>query len=173
MSLGRSLNRSFIVSLLFAVAAVAFAPATRAAIPEDVLKRAAAIPLTTELLEKMEKFVASVKTDAAAKAELAAFTKENKDNPPRGEAWGKAITPKCPKTVALFQAAGVTAEDFGKAVDVIETILFAEGMAPAGDPDNLGKSEDKTVAANAAFVAANKARAEAVYGAFIVFGLLE
>jgi len=170
MSLGRSLNRSFILPLC-AVAAFALAPTTRAAIPDDVLKRAGAIPLTAELLEKMEKFVASVKTDTAAKAELAAFTKENKDNPPRGEDWGKAITAKCPKTVALFQAAGVTPEDFGKAVDAIETILFAEGMAPAGDPDNLGKSEDKTVAANAAFFAANRGRAEAVYGSFSTFGL--
>ena len=33
------------------------------------------------------------------------------------------------------------------------------------------KSEDKTVAANAAFVAANKARAEAVYGSFVTLGL--
>lgn len=170
MNLWPSLNRSFIVPLFFALA---FAPMIRAAIPESVLKSAGAIPLTTELLEKMEKVVASVKSDAAAKAELAAFTKENKDNSPRGEEWGKAITAKCPKTVALCQAADVTPEDFGKATDAIETILLAEGMAPPGDPDNLGKSEDKTVAANAAFVAANKARAEAVYGAFIAFGLVE
>ena len=168
MNLHRSLNRSFTIPLLCVIASVAVA-----AIPEAVLKSAGAIPLTMELLEKMEKFVASLRSDAAAKAELAAFTKENRDNPPRGEAWGKAVTAKCPKAVALFQAAGVTPEDFAKAGDAIETILFAEGMAPPGDPDNLGKSEDKTVAANAAFVAANKARAEAVYGAYGAIGLLE
>jgi hypothetical protein len=172
MNLGRLLNRSFIVLLLFALALFAFMLATRAAIPESQLKLAGAIPLTTELLEKMEKFVANLKSDAAAKAELVAVTKENKDNPPMtGEAWGSLITAKCPKTVALFEAAGVTAEEFGKAAHAIETIIVGEVMAPPGDPDNMAKSDDKTVAANAAFVAANRARAEAVYGKFITFGI--
>jgi hypothetical protein len=166
-------RRPFVVLLFCAIAAVALAPTVRAAVPEAELKRAGAITLTTELLEKMEKFIASLRSDAAAKAELAAFTKENRDNPPRGEAWGKAVTAKCPKAVALFQAAGVTPEDFGKAGDAIEAILFAEGMAPPGDPDNFEKSEDKTVAANAAFVSANKKRVEAVYGAYGAIGLLE
>jgi hypothetical protein len=44
-------------------------------------------------------------------------------------------------------------------------------MAPPGDPDNMAKSADKTVAANAAFVAANRGRAEAVFGSFSPFGL--
>ena len=172
MNLGRSLDRSVIVSVLLAVALSALTPATRAAIPESQLKLAGAIPLTTELLEKMEKFVASLKGDDAAKAELTTVTKENKDNPPMtGEAWGALITAKCPKTVALFEAAGLTAEDFGKAAHVIETIIMGEAMAPPGDPDNMAKSDDKTVAANAAFVAANRGRAEAVYGKFITFGI--
>lgn len=159
-----------IASLLFALALM---PAGRAAIPEDELKRAGAIVLTTELLEKMEKFTASLRSDAAAKGELAAVLKEEKDGIPRGEAFGKLIRAKCPKTLALFEAAGVTPEDFGKAADAIESIIFAEGMAPPGDSDNMAKSTDKTVAANAAFVAANKARAEAVYGTYMVLGLLE
>jgi hypothetical protein len=33
------------------------------------------------------------------------------------------------------------------------------------------ESEDKAVGANAAFVAANRARAEAVYGSFAILGL--
>src|SRR2546423_40454 len=172
MNFRRSLNRSFIVSLLFAIAAFILTPATRAAIPESQLKLAGAIPLTTELLEKMEKFLPTAKSDAAAKAELVAVTKENKDNPPMtGEAWGSLITAKCPKTVAVFEAVGLTPEEFGKAAHAIETIIMGEAMAPPGDPDNMAKSEDKTVAANAAFVAANKARAEAVYGNFATFGL--
>jgi hypothetical protein len=48
---------------------------------------------------------------------------------------------------------------------------MAEVMAPPGDKDNMTKSEDKTVAANATFVAANKGRAEAVYGSFATLGL--
>ena len=172
MNLRCSLNLSFVVPLLFAIAAFALTPTIRAAIPESELKLAGAIPLTTELLEKMEKFLTGLKSDAAAKAELAAVTKENKDNPPMtGEAWGSLTTAKCPKTVAVFEAADLTANEFGKAALAIQAIILAEAMAPPGDPDNMAKSDDKTVAANAAFVAANKGRAEAVYGSFATFGL--
>jgi len=172
MNLRRSPNRPFIVLLLCAIAAFAPALPTRAAIPESELKLAGAIPLTTELLDKMEKFLTSAKSDSAAKAELVAVTKENKDNPPMtGEAWGSLITAKCPKTVAVFEANGLTADEFGKAALAIQSIIMGEAMAPPGDPDNMAKSEDKTVAANAAFVAANKARAEAVYGSFATLGL--
>jgi uncharacterized protein (DUF849 family) len=167
-----NLLRSPLVPLVCALAIFPLISPTRAAIPESELKLAGAIPLTTELLEKMEKFLASEKSDAAAKAELAAATKENKDNPPStGEAWGSLITAKCPKTVAVFEAAELTPEEFGKAALAIQSIIMGEAMAPPGDPDNMAKSADKTVAANAAFVAANRGRAEAVFGSFSTFGL--
>ncbi len=172
MNLTSSFNRSVILPLICAIGAFMLAPAIRAEIPPNELKLAGAIPLTTELLDKMEKFLTSAKSDAAAKAELVAAIKENKDNPPMtGEAWGSLITAKCPKTVEIFQASGLTPEEFGKAALAIQSIMFAEAMAPPGDKDNMAKSEDKTVAANAAFVAANKARAEAVYGGFSTLGL--
>src|SRR3954470_24660542 len=123
-----------------AIAALVLVPTARAAVPESELKLAGAIPLTIELLDKMEKFLAGAKSDAAAKAELVAVTKENKDNPPMtGEAWGSLITAKCPKTAAVFQAAGVTPEEFGKACLAIQAIILGEVMAPAGDPDNMAK----------------------------------
>jgi hypothetical protein len=148
------------------------APTTRAEAPASELKLAGAIPLTTELLDKMEKFFTSAKSDAAAKAELVAVIKENKDNPPMtGEAWGSLISAKCPKTVEIFQASGLTPEEFGKAAFAIQAIILGDAMAPPGDKDNMAKSEDKAVAANAAFVAANRARAEAVYGSFVTLGL--
>ena len=148
------------------------APTTRAEAPASELKLAGAIPLTTELLDKMEKFFTSAKSDAAAKAELVAVIKENKDNPPMtGEAWGSLISAKCPKTMEIFQASGLTPEEFGKAALAIQAIIFGDAMAPPGDKDNMAKSEDKAVAANAAFVAANRARAEAVYGGFVTLGL--
>ena len=172
MMLTRSFKRSLFLPLVCALATFAPVPPTRAAIPETELKLAGAIPLTEELLGKMEKFFTSVKSDAAAKAELVAVTKENKDNPPAtGEAWGSLVTAKCPKTVEVFEASGLTAEEFGKAVLAIQSIIFADAVAPPGDKDNMAKSEDKTVAANAAFVAANRARAEAVYGSFATLGL--
>lgn len=148
------------------------APTTRAEAPASELKLAGAIPLTTELLDKMEKFFTSAKSDAAAKAELVAVIKENKDNPPMtGEAWGSLISAKCPKTVEIFQASGLTPEEFGKAALAIQAIILGDAMAPPGDKDNMAKSEDKAVAANAAFVAANRARAEAIYGSFATLGL--
>jgi len=168
MSLHRLLSFIFVC----VIAALILSPTTRAALPESVLKNAGAIPLTTELLEKMEKFLATEKSDAAAKAELAAVTKENKDNPPMtGEAWGSLITAKCPKVVAVFESVGLTPEEFGKAAHAIESIIMCEAAAPPGDPDNLAKSQDKTVAANDAFYLANKARCDLVYGNFGIFGL--
>src|SRR5687767_9948193 len=84
-----SITATLAIMALFGFAA---APTTRAGIPESELKIAGAIALDAELLDKMEKFLTSLKSDAAAKAELAAVTKENKDNPPTtGEAWGSLI----------------------------------------------------------------------------------
>ena len=157
---------------VIAVVDFAAAPTTRAEIPASELKLAGAIPLNTELLDKMEKFLTSAKSDAAAKAELVAVTKENKDNPPMtGEAWGSLISAKCPKAVEIFKASGLTPDEFGKAGLAIEAIIMGDAMAPPGDKDNMAKSADKTVAANATFVAANRARAEAIYGGFGTLGL--
>lgn len=165
---------SWMATALAVIALFAFAaaPATRADIPASELELAGAIPLNTELLDKMEKFLASAKSDAAAKAELVAVTKENKDNPRMtGAAWGSLISAKCPKAVGIFEASGLTPEEFGKAALAIQAIILTEAIAPPGDKDNMAKSENKAVAANAAFVAANRARAEAVYGSFSTMGL--
>ena len=157
---------------VFAMFGFGAAPTIRAEAPESQLKLAGAIPLTTELLDKMEKFLTSVKSDAAAKAELVAALKENKDNPlATGEAWGSLISAKCPKALGIFQASGLTPDEFGKAGLAIEAIIMGDAMAPPGDKDNMAKSADKTVAANATFVAANRARAEAIYGGFGTLGL--
>jgi hypothetical protein len=148
------------------------APTTRAEAPESQLKLAGAIPLTTELLDKMEKFFTSAKSDAAAKAEFVAAGNEKKNDPPMtGEAWGSLISAKCPKALEIFKVSGITPDEVGKAAFAIQAIILGDAIAPPGDKDNMAKSEDKTVAANAAFVAANRARAEAVYGSFITLDL--
>ncbi|MEY2482552.1 MAG: hypothetical protein QOK24_1080 [Verrucomicrobiota bacterium] len=148
------------------------APTTLAQAPESQLKLAGAIPLTTELLDKMEKFFTSAKSDAAAKAEFVAAGNEKKNDPPMtGEAWGSLISAKCPKSLEIFKASGITPDELGKAAFAIQAIILGDAIAPPGDKDNMAKSEDKTVAANAAFVAANRARAEAVYGSFITLDL--
>src|SRR5438105_15029547 len=85
---------------LFSFAAV---PKTRADIPASELKIAGAIPLTTELLDKMEKFVTSAKADAAAKAELNAIPKENKHNAMAREAASSSNSVESAKSIESFQ----------------------------------------------------------------------
>jgi hypothetical protein len=136
----------------------AAAPDLRAETPPDQIKAAGAIPLTTGLLDKMDKFIKSVSTDDAAKTELAAAGKDPSITP---ETWGSVISAKCPKAVGIFKASGLTPDEFAKAIFAI----MAVGMS-----EDLAKSEDKTVQANAAFVAANKDRADAIFGAFMTLG---
>lgn len=144
----------------FTVALLGFAaaPGLRAETPPDQIKAAGAIPLTTELLDKMDKFIKSVSGNEAAKAELAAIGKDPSITP---ETWGSIITAKCPKAVEIFKASGLTPDEFSKGIFAIMAVSMS---------DELAKSEDKAVAANAAFVAANKNRADAVFAGFMMLG---
>ena len=135
----------------------AAAPELRAETPPDQIQAARAIPLTMELLDKMDRFIKSVSTNDAAKAELAAVDKDPSTTP---EAWGSIISAKCPKVVAIFKATGLTPDEFGRGI----LALMAVGMN-----DDLSKSENKTVQANAAFVVANRGRTDAIFNAFLVF----
>jgi hypothetical protein len=136
----------------------AAAPDLHAETPPDQIKTAGAIPLTAELLDKMDKFIKSVSANDAAKAELAAVGKDPSITP---ETWGSIISAKCPKAVEIFKVSGLTPDEFAKGIFAI----MAVGMS-----EDLAKSEDKTVKANAAFVAANKDRADAIFGAFMMLG---
>lgn len=152
-----NLTRSFIVALC-TVLAFTTASALHAETPPDQIKAAGAIPLTTELFGKMETFIKSVESDAGAKAELAAVGKDPSMNP---DNWGSTITAKCPKTVQLLKAVELTGDDFVKGVFAIMAVAMSE---------ELSKSEDETVKANADFVAANKAQAEKIFGSFMMLG---
>jgi hypothetical protein len=179
-SLGKQITHSVfplaaspVTATLAVIALFGFAstPMSRAAVPESELKATGAIPLTTELLDKMEKIFTSVRSDSTAKAELAAVKKENQGNPPMtGEAWSSLISAKCPKALEIFKASGLTVEEFGKAAFAAVSLSWIDGLATPEDKDNLAKSEDKTVAANVAFFAANKSRVEAIYANFMVMG---
>ena len=149
---------SIVGALIITVLGFAAAPDLRAEIPPDQIKAAGAIPLTTELLDKIDKFIKNVSTDDAAKAELAAAGKDPSITP---ETWESIISAKCLKAVAIFKASGLTPDEFSKAIFAIMTVGMSE---------DLTKSEDKTVQANAAFVAANKDRADAIFGAFMMLG---
>jgi hypothetical protein len=140
------------IVLLLALAA---APVLRAEVPPDQIKSAGAIPLTTDLLDKMDASIKALGADEAAKKELNAASADPSINP---DNWGTSITAKCPKVAEVFKTAGITADDFGKA-------LFAIMACAMGD--ELAKSEDKTVKANYDFVAANKERANQIFGNFM------
>jgi hypothetical protein len=148
------------IASVFTVALLGFAaaPDLRAETPPDQIKAAGAIPLTTELLDKMDKFIKNVSTDEAAKAELAAVGKDPSITP---ETWGSVISAKCPKAVEIFKTSGITPDEFSKAIFAIMAVAMSEDLA---------KSEDKAVKANADFVAANKSRADATFAGFMMLG---
>jgi hypothetical protein len=145
-------------ALAITVLGFAAAPDLRAETPPDQIQAAGAIPLTTELLDKMDKFIKNVSTNDAAKTELAGAGKDPSITP---ETWGSVISAKCPKAVEVFKASGLTPDEFAKGIFAI----MAVGMS-----EELAKSEDKAVKANVDFVAANKNRADAIFGAFMMLG---
>ena len=155
MNVIRSLNRS--VLFLLCAIALAAAPALRAETPPEQVKDAAAIKLTTELLDKMDAFISAVTADTAAKAELAEIGKDPAVSQDQ-DAWAAAITSKCPKTSEHLKKAGLTASDFTKGISAIMACAMSEDMA---------KSDNETAKANAEFVKANNARAEKTFGTFM------
>ena len=155
MNLTRSLNRFLVVPVLCALSAFALVPAARAAeTPADQVKAAGAIPLTNDLLDKMDAAIKALGDDTAAKAEMTEIGKDPNMTP---EAWAAAISAKCPKASADFKAAGITPADFSKGIFAIMACAFSE---------DLVKSEDKVVKANAEFVKANN-RCEKTFGGFM------
>ena len=145
------------VATLVLLLAFAAAPALRAEIPPDQVKDAAAIKLTTDLFDKLEAFIQAVSADAAAKAELNEIGKDPAVSQNQ-DAWAAAITAKCPKTSEHLKTAGITAGDFTKAISAIMACAMSDEMV---------KSDNAAAKANADLVAANKARAEKIFGGFM------
>jgi len=155
-------SRLAIGSIAGALALTLFAFAAsplRAETPADQIKAAAAIPLTTDLLDKMDKAVKALGTDEAAKTELGAIGKDPNMTP---ESWAAAVTSKCPKATADFKSAGITADDFSKGIFAIMACAMSDDMA---------KSTDKAAAANAAFVTSNKDKCDAVFSGFMMLSM--
>jgi hypothetical protein len=144
------------VALAIIIVGFASAPDLRAEIPPDQIKAAGAIPLTTDLLDKMDKFIKSISTDEAAKAEIVVVGKDPNMTP---ETWGISVSSKCPKAAAIFKSAGITPDEFSKGIFAIMAVAMAE---------ELSKSEDKAVKDNADFVAANKDKCDAVFAGFMM-----
>jgi hypothetical protein len=140
-------NRRAGLPLLCLIAAVVVTPAMPAQTPSDQAKAAGAIPLTLELLDKIDKLTKAVSSDAATNAE---WNSSSKDWAISSGAPSALIISKYPKLAAAFKAAGLAPEDFGRAFGAI----MAAGMiAELGIP-----MEEKNAAANVAFCKANKDR---------------
>ena len=154
----RLLHRNIAFPLLCAIFALTIAPAIRAEVPPDQIKAAGAIPLTKELFDKMEKFIKAVDSDAATKTELSAASKDPSMGP---DNWGATVNAKCPKTTEIFKTIGMTADEFGKAIFAIMAVAMSEELA---------KSEDKAVKANADFIKANEVQANTIFGSFMMLG---
>jgi hypothetical protein len=152
-----SISRLAIASI--AVVLVAFAALNlRAETPPDQIKAAGAVPLTTALLDKMDKAIKALSADDDAKAELGTIGKDPNMTP---ESWASSISAKCPKAAAIFKSADVTPDDFAKGIFAIMACAMSDDMA---------KSSDKTAAANAAFVTSNKDKCDAVFSGFMMLG---
>lgn len=151
--------RLAIASLAIVLLACLATPALCAETPADQIKAAGAIPLTTDLLDKMDKAVKALSADDAAKAEMNAIGKDPNMTP---ESWAAAISAKCPKASADFKAAGITPDDFAKGIFAIMACAMSDDMA---------KSSDKNAAANAAFVTANKDKCDAVFSGFMMLSM--
>jgi hypothetical protein len=151
-----SINRSVLFLLVGAIA-IAALPVLRAETPAEQVKMCGGIPLTTDLLDKMDAFVKSMNSDAAAKAELAEIGKD----PTVGttpESWVTAINSKCPKSAANLKSAGISVDDFAKGMFALMGCSMSEDLA---------KSEDATVKANFEFVKANNSRATQTFSSFM------
>lgn len=161
-----SSSGNLVSNLRLAIAALAIVlfagfatPGLCAETPADQIKAAGAIPLTTDLLDKMDKAVKALNGDDAAKTELNAIGKDPNMTP---ESWAAAVSSKCPKAAADFKTAGTTPDEFAKGIFAIMACAMSDDMA---------KSTDKAAAANAAFVAANKDKCDAVFSGFMMLSM--
>ena len=150
--------KTFFALVLSALVALNVVPAASAKIPDDQIKSAGAIKLTTELLDKMEKVAKAISADQAARTEMAAIKETERD------AVIAAMNSKCPKAAAYLKEAGITAEQLMDGMNAMLACLMDE----SGD---LAKSDNETAKANAEFFKQNKERCDAVGGAVMAMSM--
>ena len=144
-------TRSVLLLIVGVLAAFTVTPKVRAKIPDDMIKSAGAIELTTELVDKMDTAAKAVRADDAARAEMAAV----KEMDPAK--WAAEVDSKCPKTVAHLKETGITADELMKGSLVMLACVFDE-------KGEFLNSDNETVKANAEFCKENKDRCDKVFG---------
>jgi hypothetical protein len=150
MTTPRIPNRNSVLILLGAILVFAIGPATRAQIPAEQAKMAGAIPLTTQLLDKLDKFAQAISGDAEAKSQYAASGKDSSMSPDSAQS---VIDSKYPKLAAAFKTSGLTVDEF---IKTMMALPITAAIAEMG-----GTPEDSTAVANLAFYKANKDRVTA------------
>lgn len=150
MTTTRFLNRNFVSALGCAILIFALTPATRAQVPPEQAKMAGGIALTTQLLDKLDKLAETISGDAEAKTEYATSGKDSSMTPENAPS---VIASKYPKLAGAFKTAGLTVDEFVKAMAALPMTAMVAEMG--GTPD------DKTAVANVAFYKANKDRVTA------------
>ena len=142
---------------LSALVALTIVPVVTARISDDQIKSAGAIPLNTELLDKLDKAAKAVRADEAARTEMAGVKETERD------AVVAAINSKCPKTAAYLKEAGITADQLMDAMSAMLACIMDE----SGD---LAKSDNEIAKTNAEFVRQNKERCNTVGGELMAMG---
>lgn len=137
--------------LLLTIAVLAAFTVTPKVRSEDMAKAAGAIELTTELVDKMDAAAKAVRSDDAARAEMAAVKETETD------ATIAAIKSKCPKTMAHLKEAEITPDELMKGALVMLACTFDE-------KGEFLNSDNETVKANAEFFKENKERCNTVGG---------
>ena len=140
--------------VLSALVALTIVPGVTARISDDQIKSAGAIPLNTDLLDKLDKAAKAVRADEAARTEMAGVKETERD------AVVAAINSKCPKAAAYLKEAGITADQLMDAMSAMLACIMDE----SGD---LAKSDNETAKANAEFVKQNRQRCDTVGGALM------
>jgi hypothetical protein len=143
----RFLNRNSLLAFICAIFVFAINSQIRAQIPPEQAKMAAAIPLTTQLLDKLDKLATTIGADAEAKTQYAAVGKDSTMTPDNAQS---VIDSKYPKLAAAFKTAGMTIDEFMKVMTALPITVALAEMADT--------PEEGTAAANVAFYKANKDR---------------
>lgn len=127
--------------------------AVNAQITPEQARMAGAIPLTTQLLDKLDKLSQAIAADAETKMQYVTSGKDSSIAPETAES---AIAAKYPKLAAAFKSAGMTVDEF---IKTMSTLPMTAALAEMG-----GTPEEGTAAANIAFYKANKDRVRAALG---------
>ena len=145
-------TRRLALALVLGCAILVLAPLPRAS------AQFTPVVLTSGLLDKLEKFTKSTKDDPAVKAEMDVMDKDKDEAMSKalmeGTGLAAIVSAKYPKIAAALKDAGMTADEYGKAVMSLSIAAMTAEMN--------GPADANTPQANIDFAKANKERITAL-----------